>query len=213
MKKLINVFAILGVVFGLASCKCSNEAPSTNEESDIIATSEINVEHAISTDRQAMYVVADGADYRWFETDILLKNYLDEENDGSIEMLVNIFQVAQELDEHSFDVRVYKFQHTEEGTVSDWVSGFWIEDEPLNDEAIKITYKEAYEKVMAVNLPKPHTKHVVLRKQVGPVDANAQWIFGNIHAQIYVDAVTGEVSDENPVFKALGFKMPLGEWP
>ena len=51
MKKLINVFAILGVVFGLASCKCSNEAPSTNEESDVIATSEVSVSLTINTDK------------------------------------------------------------------------------------------------------------------------------------------------------------------
>ena len=210
MKKLFSIVASTLLMVGLAvSCQCSQEKENKAE----LGGQEATVENLIALDRQAMYVVAEGADYRWFETDILLKNYLDEENDGSIEMLVNIFQVAKELDEHSFDVRVYKFQHTEEGTASDWVSGFWIEDEPLNDEAIKITYKEAYEKVMAVNLPKPHTKHVVLRKQVGPVEANAQWIFGNTHAQIYVDAVTGEVSNENPAFKALGFKMPLGEWP
>ena len=53
---------------------------------------------------------------------------------------------------------------------------------------------------MEVNLPKPHSKHVVLRKQIGPKACNPQWIFGNITSQIYVDAVTGEVNSKNPAF-------------
>ena len=54
---------------------------------------------------------------------------------------------------------------------------------------------------------------MVLRKQVGPVDANPQWIFGNLHSQIYVDAVTGAVSKDNPAFDGLNLGTPLGEWP
>jgi hypothetical protein len=51
----------------------------------------------------------------------------------------------------------------------------------------------------------------VLRKEVAPLDCNPQYIFGNKRAQLYVDAVTGEVKDYNPAYK--GFTMPLGEWP
>ena len=129
-------------------------------------------------------------------------------------MVVNVFQVIEKYSDTCFDTFVYKYQHFADGTIKeDSVHGFWVEDYPLNEEAIKVTFKEAYEKVMAVNLPKPHTRQVVLRKQVGPVDANPQWIFGNLHSQIYVDAVTGEVSNENPAFRGLNLGTPLGEWP
>lgn len=70
----------------------------------------------------------------------------------------------------------------------------------MNEEVINISYKEAYEKMMEANYPKPHSKHCVLRKEVGPYDCNPQYIFGNIEAQIYVDAVTGAVSDQSPAF-------------
>ena len=50
------------------------------------------------------------------------------------------------------------------------------------------------------NIPKPHSKNVVLRKEIGSLDANPQYIFGNSQAQVYVDAVTGEVRGYNPAF-------------
>jgi hypothetical protein len=159
-----------------------------------------------------MFLAHDG-NYRWYETGVQLKNWLDEENDGAIDMVVNVFQVVEVKDSTSFDTFVYKYQHTLEGTTTDSIHGFWIEDYPLNEEVIKVSFKEAFEKVQEVNLPKPHTRQVVLRKQVGPVDANPQWIFGNLHSQIYVDAVTGDVATSNPAFKGTNLGTPLGEWP
>ena len=94
------------------------------------------------------------------------------------------------------------------------ISSVYYKEEPVvNEEVIKVTFAEAFQKVQEVNLPKPHTRQVVLRKQVGPVEANPQWIFGNLHSQIYVDAVTGAVSKDNPAFDGLNLGTPLGEWP
>ena len=211
MKKvLFTLMAAIAIIAGVSSCKCTSDKQETVEPA--VEQAELVAENLISTDRQSMYT-NHGEDYRWFETGIVLKDFLDEENDGTIEMVVNVFQVVEAYDSTSFDTFVYKYQHTLDGDVEDSVHGFWVEDYPLNEEAVVVTFKEAYEKVMATNLPKPHTRQVVLRKQVGPVDANPQWIFGNLKSQIYVDAVNGNVSDKNPAFDAKGFKMPLGEWP
>ena len=199
---MLMITAICSIV--LCASKC-NETPT-------LTANEIVVENTISTDREAMFLKV-GDNYRWYETCIKLNDWLDEECDGSFEMVVNVFQAIVDVDDHSADTYVYKFQHTTDGVNTESIHGFWVEDCPLNEEAIVVTYEDAFEKVMAVNLPKPHTHNVVLRKMVGPVDANPQWIFGNLSEQIYVDAVTGEVSDENPAFKGYGFKMPLGEWP
>ena len=195
------------LMIGVSACTCTQQKVTSEPQ-----VAELVVENTISTDRQDVYL-NHGKEYRWYETGVQLKNWLDEENDGTIDMIVNVFQVIEQCDSTSFDTFVFKYQHTLEGTTTDSIHGFWIEDYPLNEEVIKVSFKEAFEKVQEVNLPKPHTRQVVLRKQVGPVDANPQWIFGNLHSQIYVDAVTGDVTDENPAFKAMGFKMPLGEWP
>lgn len=208
MKKIFAFLVGLMLMICVSSCTCTQQK-ETLADSEV---AELVVENTVSTDRQDVYL-NHGENYRWFETGVQLKDFLDEENDGTIELVVNVFQVVEEKDSTSFDTFVYKYQHTLEGTASEAIHGFWIEDYPLNDEVIKVSFREAFEKIQEVNYPKPHTRQVVLRKQVGPVDANPQWIFGNLRSQLYVDAVTGEVSPENPAFKAKGFKMPLGEWP
>lgn len=209
---------MIGLLFafalGFSSCNgCKNK----EADAVVVEDSALNVENLISMDRQAMYNKV-GDDYRWYETCMKLNGFLDEENDGSLAEVVNVFQAVIARSEHSFDTKVYKFQHFADGTYAeDSVIGFWVEDEPMNNEAIKVTYKEAYEKLMATNMPKPHSRYVTLRKQVGPKAANPQYIFGNLVETVFVDAVTGEVFDYNPAFgkqeDAKGFKMPLGEWP
>ena len=156
-----------------------------------------------------------GKDYRWWETDILLPEFLDSEDVTSVPvMVVNIFQSVVEKG-NGADTWVWKYQHLADGTVlTDSIHGFWVENQPLNEEVIKVKYTEAYDKIMQTNAPKPHSKQVVLRNPVGPITVNTQWIFGNIHEQLWVDAVTADVKTSNPAFpEEKGFKMPLGEWP
>lgn len=202
----------LMLMIGISSCACNQQK---EEETPIFDGPEATlvVENTIATDRETMFLKS-GEDYRWFETGVVLVDWLDEENDGTIEMVVNVFQSVEERESGSFDTIVYKFQHFADGNfVEDFVHGFWIEDYPMNDEEIKVNFAQAYEKVMEVNLPKPHSRQVVLRKQIGPKPCNPQWIFGNQRAQIYVDAVTGDVTNENPAFGGLNLGTPLGEWP
>ena len=208
MKKFLVFLMGLMLMIGVGSCTCTQQKETSEQE-----VAELVVENVVSLDRQAMNL-SHGGDYRWFETGVQLKNFLDEENDGTIDLVVNVFQVVEQYDSTSFDTFVFKYQHFSDGSFNEeGIHGFWVEDYPLNEEVIKVSFKEAFEKVQEVNLPKPHTRQVVLRKQVGPVEANPQWIFGNLHSQIYVDAVTGAVSNDNPAFEGLNLGTPLGEWP
>ena len=219
MKKFLSFLMLMCMSLIMASCNgCSQPQDQPSVDSTLIDTvsikNVIDVDHAIATDRQAMYMKF-GEDYRWYETEILLPYFLDSDSVTSDPvMLVNIFQSIIEKD-NSADTYVWKFQHFPDGTVvTDSTHGFWIEDFPLNDEAIKFNYTAAFEKMLEVNLPKPHSKNVILRNPIGPVGVNAQWVFGNISEQIWVDAVTGEAKNSNPAFpEEKGFKMPLGEWP
>ena len=212
MKKFFIILASLLLMIGVSSCNSCTNQSSTPTLATVDIADSMYVEHTVAVDRQAMFAKGVDDDYRWYETNIRLVNFLDDEYAG-IEEVVNVFQTVESRDEHSFDTVVYKFQHTAEGTVEGFTPGFWVEDYPLNNEQIIVTFAQALEKVNEVNLPKPHSRYVVLRKEVGPVDANPQWIFGNSRAQLYVDAVTGEVSEENPAFRGLNLGTPLGEWP
>ena len=212
------MIALFSLVLGFSSCTgCKGEATQDavlTDTTEAVTTVALNVEAAIAMDRQAMYLKS-GGDYRWFETEILLPEFMDGDNATSDPvMIVNIFQKVIERG-NGFDTWVYKYQHFDDGTVlTDSVRGFWVENMPLEDTVIKLKYTEAWDKIMAVNFPKPHSKHVTLRNPIGPVAVNTQWIFGNIKEQIWVDAVTGECTNSNPAFpETKGFKMPLGEWP
>ena len=213
------MIALFSLVLGFSSCngcsKATEQEPQTDSvEIAVDSVAALNVENAISLDRQAMYMKSSG-DYRWFETEILLPEFMDAEGATSDPvMIVNVFQKVIERG-NGYDTFVYKFQHFNDGTVlTDSVQGFWIENWPLEDKEIKLTYAEAWDKMQQVNFPTPHSKHVTLRNPIGPVAINTQWIFGNVKEQIWVDAVTGECKNSNPAFpEEKGFKMPLGEWP
>lgn len=203
MKKLLILFAAT-LMFSACS-KCSKEAPTQLE-----ANATWNVENVTNTDKQYMFTNY-GGDYRWFETCILLQDYLDEECDGTVAGVSNVFQVVEE-EGKSADVFVVLAAHVPDSTTYEVKQGFWVEDFPLENDTINLTYMEAFEKVMAVNCPKPHSKNCILRKPIGPLPCNAQYVFGNIREQLWVDAKTGEVKESNPAFPD-DLQMPLGEWP
>lgn len=212
MKKLLGLILVflVSMMISFSSCtNCSNQ-PVEKAQTEIVST--IDVEHTIALDRQAMYANYKD-DYRWYETEILLPEFMDSDSATSNpEMVVNILQSVVERG-NGADVWVHKFQHLKDGNViHDSIQGFWIENYALNNEVIKFKYTEAWDRMMATNLPKPHSRHVTLRNPMGPVSVNTQWIFGNINEQIWIDAVTGNATNSNPAFPK-GFKMPLGEWP
>ena len=209
----------MSVVLFTACNGCSQpQENATTTDSTAVAAKDstivIDVDHAIAIDRQTMYAKYKDS-YRWYETEILLPEFLDAENvTSNPEMVVNVLQSIVE-EGNGADVWVHKFQHFKDGTVvHDSIQGFWIEDFALNDAAIKLNYTAAYDRMMQSNFPKPHSKYVTLRNPIGPVAINTQWIFGNIREQIWIDAVTGDAKNSNPAYpEEKGFKMPLGEWP
>lgn len=215
MKKSFILAFLMGLVMSFMSCTgCSSSKEDIKLQDSVVATAVLDVEHSIALDRQTMYVNYKD-NYRWYETEILLPEFMDSDSATSNpEMIVNVLQSIVE-EGNGADVWVHKFQHFKDGTIAhDSIQGFWIENYALNDEVIKLKYTEAWDRMMAVNFPKPHSKHVTLRNPIGPVAVNTQWIFGNIHEQIWVDAVTGDAKNSNPAFpEEKGFKMPLGEWP
>lgn len=197
MRKLIFCLSVLACLF-MMSCSCEKNKP-TEDVAVNDSTAGFVVENLTGMDRQKMFQDY-GKSYNWYETCIVLKDFLDsEETDGTVTGVSNIFQVSEEKGS-GVDVHVIMFTHVGDSTQVDVVNSFWVEDFPMNEDAIKLTFKEAYDRVMAANAPKPHSRQVVLRKQIGPNPINPQYIFGNQTAQLYVDAVTGDVRTKNPAF-------------
>lgn len=151
----------------------------------------LNVEQCVLNDKGYM-LQNYGKDFKWYETSIAMKNFLDEDG-NEIESIQNVFQVLI-----NNDPLVVIFIHTEVEDKIQKIHSFWVEDFPL--AGVDITYEQAFDIINKVNYPKPHSRYCVLRKQVGPKEINPQYIFGNQTAQIYVDAITGKVTDKNPAF-------------
>lgn len=207
--KFIGV-AVLGLALMLTSCDGKKEKENNDFESEEVKG--LIVENTISTDRESAFLNFSN-DYRWFETCIDLEKYLDEENNGVVLGVSNVFQVVEDRDSDGYDTRVILYAHAYgESTIEVKDYAFWVGDLPLNEEEIKLTFKDAFDRLMQANLPKPHSKHCVLRKELGPKNCNPQYIFGNTKSQVYVDAVTGCVTDKNPVYE--GFDSPREpSWP
>ena len=213
MKKVFILLMAISLMFSFNSCDWFNKNKD-NEKKEII------VENVVKADRDYM-TENYGNTYVWYETQILLNDYLDEECDGSFSEIVDVFQVITTIDSAKFDTKVIKMYHVADSSYIEEIEGFWVEDMNMNDEIISVTYKQAFQLINEVNFPKPHSKNCVLRKEVGPIEANPQYIFGNIESQLYVDALTGDVTDESPSFcgeviendSIEDVNTPLGEWP
>lgn len=196
MKRILSILSIaVFMAIGFASCQCNR---SEQEPEQVVEAVELNVENIIATDREDMFLNY-SENYMWFETCVTMENWMDEETNGEIASVSNVFEVVSEAGE-SYDTHVVTFTHTTDGETVAVDHGFWIEDKDMSNMEIYVTYQEAFDAAMAVNLPKPHTKNCVLRCMVGPNPCNAQYVFGNKEAQIFVDAITGEATDVNPAF-------------
>lgn len=196
ISKIGQFIALCGVIFGVGACKCSGPSESSNVEN-------IVVEETVKENKVWMEENF-GDNYMWFETYVTYTQFLDEEFDGIYDTITSVFQAAENADseEVSYDTKVIFFV-IDNGILQrpDIQEGFWVGDCVMSEEDIELTFTDALHSLMKSNYPKPHSKNCVLRQELGPAICNPQYIFGNVQAQIYVDAKTGEVSDENPAYK------------
>lgn len=198
MKKAIFMMFAAFVAFGaMVSCKCQQDVVPAPDEATVV---ELVPENTISADREFIFTNY-GEEYSWFETDVVYGEFFDADAVNAVKSINSVYQVIVEG-----QPEVILSFYNEEGSRIEVRHDFWVGDYRLNDAEVKLTFAEAFERMNAANYPKPHSRHCVLRKEIGPVDANAQYVFGNQKAQIYVDAVTGDVTDENPAFKGFEAK-------
>lgn len=179
------------MVISLASC-------NSKQKND---KKEIAIETLVSEDAKYMAENYDTS-FVYYETEIILNEFLDEECDGSFESVVNVFQTFADNDTVQKPT-VFRFIHVGDSSRIEEETGYWLEDIALHDGDIAVTFKDAYQKITEVNFPKPHAKTCTLRKEVGPCPSNAQYIFGNVYSQLYVDAITGDVLENSPAFECL----------
>lgn len=216
-KIILSLLALFAVALtGCSSCH-SEKAKQTTEtmvkaddSSGVLA--EAIVENIVSTDREYIFL-HEGKQYDYYETTVMLADYLDAESqDGTIKNVENAFQLKLPMPDGNICYKNIKAFHV--GSYADYAYtyGLWVGDFSLNEENVKLTFRQAFDRVMATNSPKPHSKYCVLRREVGPKpNIHPQYVFGNTNSQLYVDAVTGEVRNRNPAFDGYGLDKTLAE--
>lgn len=196
MKKFIFVMAaFLTMATAFTSCsKCSSHDSEEPTEADTKIT------QIIKTDNAHMDSI--DSDYQYFETIYVFSGNVDTITSPDVVEVTNVYET---VDKQKFQPTVYFAEHklgkADSITWEVKEGSFWLEDYDLKNYEYDVTIEDAFKIIQLSNVKKPSSKYCVLRAQLGPKEANPQYIFGNDNTgMIFVDAVNGKVSTTNPVF-------------
>lgn len=239
---LMGLVLCMGMVFtSCESCNRENQESVVTEELTYPVTG-LDVNYINVSDIDWMGMQYADKDWKWLECCIDMNDFIDE-SDGECEVcaVANIFEYIDIVDTVTGAWRpiVILRAHVADTSVTEIREGLWVGDDPMNDyNPMEVDFVHAWNYMMIANCVKPHSRHCVLRKEVGPVGGvDPIYIFGNEDAQVYVMSNTGEVTTTNPAFpqdanleaapeakkceyegdiygpKNMHIGCPLGEWP
>ncbi len=232
MKKVLFFGFLLAIVSimatGCDSCQSGNKkqgAPSQeqviNDGSDydgVVKDFTACVSHIQALHRQTMFALIDGGYYEWRNSKVLFNDSITFGNIDELKV-VEVTDVFCYFNDEGPQVQ-FIASNVEKGTIIPHViHDVWIEDASLNNKEIKLSAEDVLAKLKEWNGVLPPAVCMNLRYPVGPCECNAQWVIGNAYDVIFVDAVTGDISNWNPAFnpnnkpKGGDFGKPLGEWP
>ncbi len=214
---LLAMFSIM--VTGCSSCQSENSKQEAPKEKVSIFGSDYDgvlpdlskgAEHIIALQRQQMYNAVEDGEYVWYETKFTYNDSLKIETLDDIKLveITSTFQTfAPNLSWTITDnvVKGHLFPHP--------TPGLWIEDFDLSKAELKLSVSDVIQRLKEWNGIMPPATFIILRKPVGPQLCNAQYVIGNPYQVIFIDAITGDVTDWNPAFPRVNTGTPLGEWP
>lgn len=139
--------------------------------------------------------------YRWFETEYELTTTVDSLDSATVSSIQSIYQVVDTL---TMTPTVYVGIYNTTSKIATWQvheGAFWTEDVDLRSKTISLTLTDAFKHLKESNCVVPTSKFVVLRCPLGPVNCDAQYIFGNEKTGlVFVNAKTGKITTTNPAF-------------
>lgn len=215
MKKKIILSMLVAIVMGmmaggLASCSGCSNGEVLYDYDGVAQDFTAGVAHIQALHRQTMFERYDGEQYAWYETRVLFSDSLKLEVIDSLKVtdVTDIFQLFGPARCQYISTNV------EKGTIIPKpIHDIFIEDCDMSFAEIKLDVKDVLEKLKAWDGIIPPAVGMTLRIPLGPRKCNAQWVIGNIMQVIFVDAVTGEITNWCPAFPIPNVAGPLGEWP
>lgn len=213
MKKVIYFMALLltcAAFTGCSFCQSDKGKQDSKDYDGVVVDFNKGVEHIQAQHRQMMYGIAKGKKYAWYESKVMFRDSLKADNldDVHVVDVTDVFQM--------FDPALCQTISTniEKGTIIPApIPDLWIEDVDMSELPLKITAGDVIEKLKAWDGIIPPAQGMTLRCPLGPRRCNAQWVIGNIKDVIFIDAVTGDITDWCPAFPDPRVDGPLGEWP
>ena len=184
------------LVTGCDSCQSgnANQEDYDGVEQDFTA----GVDNIQALHRQTMYALVNGQ-FEWRNSRVLFNDTITLENIDILH-IVDVTDVFQYWDEQGPKVRMIS-ANIEKGTIiTPAIPDVWIEDASLNQAEIKLTADDVLQRLKEWNGIIPAAVGMSLRLPVGPQECNAQWVIGDVYDVIFVDAVTGDVTDWCPAF-------------
>lgn len=221
MKKLIFclMLAVVGLMAtGCSSCQSENSKQGTEKalvqaDYDGVAMDfNDGVDHIVALHRQSMFNLIGGKSYEWRNLQVLFNDTITAEtiDDLHITDITDVFFYWNDEGPHV----QYISSNVAKGTIIPHpIIDVWIEDDELDNCEIKLWPMDVLKRLKEWNGVIPKSTGMVLRMPVGPRDCNAQWVIGGIGDPVFIDAVTGDITEWCPAFPIPNVNGPLGEWP
>ena len=184
MKKFKILLSALALLFCLGACSSCN-----SDKQEEVASLDFNT--IIQEDVE--YALNNFVDPKFYEAQIKFDKPITSEEYPNV---IEVFTVIQDVDTINGTTWCYMFTHTPEGCVLDSVNEPWLEDCVIDLATVKLTLKDALDKLYETEFILPESAVAVLRRPLGPeILIYPLYIFGQMSTGfIEVDAGTGDVS-------------------
>lgn len=204
MKKFIflGLVAVAALFTGCSSChsdKAKQEAKEvvTHDYDGVVVDFSAGTEHIQALHRQAANTLI-GQKFEWRNSKILFNDYITAEtlDDLHVVDVTDVFYYW-----HDGPWVQYITSNVKQGTlVPSLIPDVWIEDDDLSNAEIVLSAEDVLQLLSEWNGIIPPAKVLILRIPIGPKKCNPQWVIGDTKQVLWIDAVTGEITDWCPAF-------------
>lgn len=208
--QLLGVLLLALIGLTMNSCRgCKGSTPKSDEQEayhdydGVVQDFTAGVSQIQALHRQAMYSLAKDARcdarYEWRNSRVSLNDTVTYESiDGLHVTDVNDVFCYWNTDGPWVQ---YINSNVKSGVQIPWpIHDVWIEDADMSDWPVKLSAEDALMKLKEYNGVLPKSNFITLRRPVGPKECNPQWTFGDVYNVLFIDAVTGKITDSNPAF-------------
>lgn len=216
MKKCIFISLLLAIVSimvtGCSSCQSENKKQEivANDYDGVAVDFTAGVQHIVSLHRQTMFNMIKG-DFEWRNLKVLFNDTIKAETIDDLH-IIDVTDVFYYWNDGPWVQ--YITSNVNKGTlIPVKIQDVWIEDCDMTNAEIKLWPEDVLKRLKEWNGIIPPSYAMVLRLPLGPRNCNAQWVIGGINDVIFVDAVTGDITNWCPAFPVPNVNGPLGEWP